>query len=71
MEEVKQDSETILLFEDAEELKWYFHKKLCEGDDTAEFMMNRVVNEKLYPTIEDLNRWLETFSEEKLRVKEK
>jgi len=58
------------VFKDREELKWYFHEKLCKGDSTAEFMMDRVVDEKLYPTIKDLNRWLETFSEEKLRVKE-
>jgi len=66
MKKVEQDGKIILLFEDAEELKWYFHKKLCEGDATAEFYMNRVVDEE-YDTPQKLNEWLANTS---YRVKE-
>jgi len=66
MKEVKIDGEKIKLFKDAEELKWYFHKLLCEGDATAEFYMNRVVEEDLADP-KKLNEWLENTP---YRVKE-
>jgi len=58
----------VKVFEDREELKWFFHKKLCKGDVTAQFYMERVVDEKAYPTIQKLNEWLKNTP---YRVKEK
>jgi len=66
MKEVKREGKTILLFDDAEELKWYYHKKLCEGDEAAEYYMNRVVEEDLVDP-KKLNEWLENTP---YRVKE-
>ena len=57
-------------FKDREDLKWYFHKKLCKGDSSAEYIMNKCLDEKEFKTVEALNRWLETMNE-KVRVKEK
>jgi len=66
MKEVVMNGAKIKLFEDAEELKWHYHKKLCEGDDAAEFYMNRVVDEDL-ANPKKLNEWLKNTP---YRVKE-
>jgi len=58
MKKVKRGDEEILLFDDAEELKWYFHAKLCKGDYSAEFYMNRVMEEDLRDNPKKLNEWL-------------
>lgn len=56
-----------LVFDSREELKWHFHKLLCKGDVSAQFYMERVVDEEIYPTIKDLNEWLKNTD---YRVKE-
>jgi len=66
MEEVVMGGVKIKLFENAEELKWYFHKKLCKGDEIAEFYMNRVMEKDLTDP-KDLNEWLANTD---FRVKE-
>jgi len=62
-----KDGEEIRVFDSREELKWFFHKKLCKGDSAAQFYMERVVDEKAYPTIRELNEWLKNTP---YRVKE-
>ena len=57
------------VFKDREELKWYFHAKLCKGDSSAEYLMNYCVDEKAYPTVKDVNRLLKSMGR-KVRVKE-
>lgn len=50
----------IKVFHSREELKWYFHEKMCEGDRSAFYNMERAVTEK------DINKWLEWMG---MRVK--
>jgi len=69
MKKVKRKGEEILLFDDAEELKWFFHKKLCKGDSSAEFYMNRIMEEDLRTNPRKLNEWL--TDRVPYRVKEK
>ena len=61
-----EDGKTILLFDDVEELKWYYHTKLCRGEDvvTAEFIMNHIFEER------DVNALLKRFNQP-CRVKER
>jgi len=63
MKETVVDGKKIKLFDDVEELKWYYHTKLCKGDVYAEHLMNICVKEK------DVNEWLECIGEP-CRVKE-
>lgn len=58
------------VFKDREELKWYFHAKLCKGNVNAEYLMNECVNEKHLKTVKDVNEWLKLHAP-KCRVKEK
>jgi len=65
MKKVVRDGKKILLFDDVEELKWYYHARLCRGEDAvnAEYIMNQCFKEK------DVNKWLERINEP-CRVKE-
>jgi len=47
------------VFKDREELKWYFHKKLCKGDHSAQYYMEKCADEKQFETVEELNQWLD------------
>jgi len=65
MKEVKRDGKTILLFEDREELKWYFHAKICRGEQVSvnEHYMNKVWEKNVgtndFITIKQLNAYFE------------
>lgn len=63
------DGKKIMIFEDREELKWYYHKLLCKGDATAQYMMEQCVDEETHKTVKDVNKWLERRGEP-CRVKE-
>jgi macrodomain Ter protein organizer (MatP/YcbG family) len=63
MEEVVIGGKKIKLFEDVEELKWYYHAKACHGDHLAECFMDQCVKQ------EDVNEWLKRMNEP-CRVKE-
>jgi len=71
MEIVEQNGKKILLFEDSEELKWFFHRRMCKGEPEFEFYMNLVMEEDLRDNPTELNEYLaKTFRKEGYRVKE-
>jgi len=57
------------VFDSREELKWYYHKKLCHGDTSTLYFMEQCVNEKDFETVKDLNKWLKKMRQP-CRVKE-
>lgn len=61
MKEEIIDGKTTQVFHSREELKWYFHDKMCKGGGASAFYdMERAVTEK------DVNKWLEPLG---MRVK--
>ena len=73
MELIEKDGETIKVFDDVEELKWYVHAKLCRCEHFPMSLENFL--NQLYAEYRDesLNEWLEHASislvGEHLRVK--
>lgn len=47
----------IKVFNNVEELKWHYHRKLCKGDVHAEYLMNESVKQK------NVNEWLKRMGE--------
>ena len=50
-------------FKNREELKWHYHKKLCNGDSSAQYYMEHCI------VVKDVNAWLKRVGEP-YRVKE-
>jgi len=49
------DGKRILVFDDLEEMKWYYHKELCKGDATAQYLMEHC------NTLKEANHTIKTF----------
>ena len=55
-----EDSKRILVFDDCEEMKWYYHRKMCHGEileTTARFLGEQCL------TVDEANQSLERFGE--------
>jgi len=61
MKQVVRDGKTITVFDNVEELKWHYHRKLCKdsGDAVATIMVNVCgLND-----VDEANRHLRDFGE--------
>jgi len=64
-EEIK-DGKTIMVFDDPEEMQWYFHNLLCHG---PKFKLLITYLHEHCSSIEDANKALELWSIKPMRVR--
>lgn len=58
MKQIVRAGKTVTVFDDVEELKWHYHRRLCKdsSDHTAELII-RFCGE-YYADVKELNKWI-------------